>query len=151
MLPIEWIEKIFQRLTLVYGRDFLDRWKGIPLADVKADWANTLTGFHAQPECIAFALTSLPEGKAPTALEFRAICRKAPQPQHQALAAPAVNPAVVQAQLAKASNLRQLQRPGSKDWARRLLDQHSAGQPVRPYALREAKKALHIASEMVGA
>lgn len=76
-LPLHWVEKLFQKLSLVYGRDFLGRWEGIPLEDVKADWAHELAGYENSPDSLAYALQHLPP-RAPTVLEFRAICQHAP-------------------------------------------------------------------------
>jgi hypothetical protein len=77
-LPLPWVEKIFQKLTLVYGRDFLGRWEGIPLEEVKADWAHELAGYRNSHDALAYALQNLPR-KPPTVLEFRAICEAAPR------------------------------------------------------------------------
>ena len=88
-LPDSWVDRIFDKLTLVYGHQFLSRWDGIEIADVKADWAHELRGFAQNPGAIAYGLEHLPQGKAPTVLEFRAICNgpHAPQPEpHLALA-----------------------------------------------------------------
>ena len=76
-MPSSWVDKIFQKLTLTYGRDFLGRWEGIPLEEVKADWAHELDGYEKAPHAIHHALTNLPI-RAPTVLEFRALCQKAP-------------------------------------------------------------------------
>lgn len=76
-LPENWTDKIFQKLALVYGRDFTGRYEGIPLEEVKADWAHELSGYQQSPHSIAYALQNLPE-KPPNVLQFRAICRSAP-------------------------------------------------------------------------
>ncbi len=82
------VDMIFTKLTLVYGRDFLGRWEGLNLSDVKNDWAHELSGFARHPEAIAYALQNLTPGKPPTVLEFRAIARKVPQPEFVQLPAP---------------------------------------------------------------
>ncbi len=80
-LPMPWIERIFTKLTMIYGRDFLGRWEGLNIDEVKADWAHELAGFKNHADSIAYALKNMPDsGKAPTVLEFRAMCRKAPEP-----------------------------------------------------------------------
>lgn len=79
-LPDAWVDRIFAKLSLVYGHQFLSRWDGMPLADVKADWAHELRGFAQNPHAIAYALEHLPAGKAPTVLEFRAICNSPSAP-----------------------------------------------------------------------
>lgn len=88
MLPMKWVEQIFNRLTVCYGRDFINRYEGADLQDVKDDWAHTLGGFVNHAEAIAYGLKNLPDGKPPTAFEFRAICRRAPAPARPAIEAP---------------------------------------------------------------
>lgn len=90
------LEAIFTKCGLVYGRDFLSRWEGIDLAEVKGDWRRELGSHLERPEAIRFALENLPN-KAPHVLEFRALCNKwlpphrpqleAPVPEDQRLAA----------------------------------------------------------------
>lgn len=106
-LPLAWVEKIFRKLTLVYGRDFTARWEGQETIHVIEDWAEELAGFVNWPEAIAWALKSLPEGKPPTVIEFRALCFKAPKPERPALPEPAADPARVQAELAKVNRTAQ--------------------------------------------
>lgn len=86
-LPLPWVDRIFEKLTLVYGSEFVNRWKsiGVPIEKVKEDWALELAGFHDQPDSIAHALQHLPPDRAPTALQFRDMCRKAPPKQSPAL------------------------------------------------------------------
>lgn len=101
-LPTAWIDRIFTKLTLVYGRDFTSRWPDEMVPMVKADWAHELTGFKDHPEAIAYALQHLPPDRPPTVLQFRDICRKSPPPEAPRLEAPAANPEIVREQLAKA-------------------------------------------------
>ncbi len=76
-LPENWTNKIFQKLILAYGRDFTGRYEGVPLEEVKADWAHELSGYQQSPNSIAYALCNLPD-KPPNVFQFRAICRAAP-------------------------------------------------------------------------
>lgn len=87
-LPSAWVDKIFKKLTLTYGRDFLARWEGVEISAVKADWGYELRGYSKFPEAIAYALENLPEGKPPTVVEFRAMCFKRPDTSMPALPAP---------------------------------------------------------------
>lgn len=96
------VEIVFTKLSLVYGRDFLSRWEGLELNDVKSDWAHELSGFERNPGAIKYALQNLPS-KAPHVLEFRSICQRAPEPAPAALLdRPKANPEVVKAALAQA-------------------------------------------------
>ena len=146
-LPTKWVEALFAKLTLAYGRDFLGRWEGLDVMDVKTDWGHELAGFERHPEAIAYALANLPQ-KAPTVMEFRAICRKAPQPEVPRLEQPAADPERVAAELAKLAPLRRRAEIDSKDWARALIARHEAGEKLRPIQLRFAREALHIKPQM---
>lgn len=142
-LPAPWIDRIFEKLTLVYGsREFLSRWDGVPLADVKADWSHELAGYQDWPEAIKHALEHLPPDRAPTVLQFRDICRKAPGRSAPALPEPPANPARVQAEIAKLRASAPAGRPDPKDWARRILARHEAGEKINPASLRYANDAL---------
>ena len=59
-LPLPWIDKIFEKLTIVYGRDFIGRWEGLEISDVKTDWGHELSGFENWPGAISHALATLP-------------------------------------------------------------------------------------------
>lgn len=93
-LPMPWIEKIFQKLALTYGRDFIGRWEGIPLEEVKADWAHELSGYQQSPNAIHYALTNLPL-KPPTVYEFRAICQRAQSVEAPRIEPPRADPVLV--------------------------------------------------------
>ena len=142
-LPAAWTDKIFAKLTLAYGRDFLGRWEGVDLCDVKTDWSHELAGFEHHPEAIAYALANLPP-KAPTVIEFRALARRAPPPPMPRLEAPKADPERVAKELAKLAPLRRVavQTVGAKDWARRILTRAEAGERIRPICLRFAQEAL---------
>lgn len=141
-LPAAWIDKIFERLSIRYGRDFLSRWEGMPIGDVKTDWSHVLEGFEAHPDSIRWALENLPDSKAPTAQDFRAICRRAPTPDVPRLEAPKADMARVNAELAKLHSVDLAAAVDPKDWARRILANFEAGYSVRPICVRFAKEAL---------
>lgn len=146
-LPLPWVDKIFSKLTLVYGRDFIGRWEGLELADVKTDWAHELAGFDNFPEGIAFALQNLPAGKPPTVLEFRAMAYKAPKPALKQIEAPKADPARVAEELRKA--VAAVKKPAQngidhKAWAKSIVARDAAGEKVRPISLRFAREALRM-------
>lgn len=87
-LPDPWVEKIFTKLSLVYGRAFLSQYEGMDLLAVKADWAHELAGFEKLPDALAYALKHLPIDRPPNVLQFRALCRKVPTPEFKALPVP---------------------------------------------------------------
>lgn len=141
-LPDAWVDKIFHKLTMAYGRDFLGRWEGIPLADVKADWAECLAGFAVNPDAIGYALSNLPDNKPPTAQDFRTIACRAPEASVPRLAAPAVNPTRLASEFAKLAVVRQAPgNDGPKAWVGRILARAAAGEKVSLYAMQAALKA----------
>lgn len=103
-LPKLWIDRIFAKLTMNYGHDFLRRWEGIDLLLVQDDWAHELSSYEKAPHAIAYALQNLP-AKPPTVLEFRAIAQRAPVPLEAALDAPRASPDVVRKAIAEARAL----------------------------------------------
>jgi hypothetical protein len=80
-LPMPWVDRIFLKLSLVYGRAFMAKWDGLDTAMVKGDWAHELASFTTWPEALAYALAHLPPDRPPTVLEFRALARRAPPRQ----------------------------------------------------------------------
>jgi hypothetical protein len=100
-IPTTWVDRIFEKLTLVYGREFMNRWQGLDVDAVKADWAHELEGFEKWPEAIAHALKNLPPDRPPTVLQFRDIARKAPPKPVPLLPQPKADPARVQAELTR--------------------------------------------------
>ena len=120
-LPLPWVDRIFDKLTLTYGQAFLARWRDIDIEKVKADWAHELAGLETAPHCISYALTHLVE-KPPSVIEFRAMCRNAPAADLPRLPEPPADPQRVAQELNKlqATKEQPLQCIGNKDWARRI-------------------------------
>lgn len=153
MIPIDWVERIFQKLTVRYGRDFVNRYEGVPLAEVKDDWAKVLAGFDTWPSAIAYGLENLPPAKPPTAEEFRAICRKAPQVQ-KALPAPTIpaDPERVQAVIQSATKKHQT---SAISWAERPKTMHAFAAVVEmarrgEHEFQQILKSLQDAGHAVG-
>lgn len=136
-LPSRWTDKIFDKLTLIYGRDFSARWEGMNICDVKTDWSHELSGYENRPKAIAWALQNLPEGKPPTVLEFRKLCNTLPQDAAVFLEAPKADPERVKAALATMAA--PLPKSDMKDWARRIVAENDE---KRVYRLKLAKAAL---------
>lgn len=123
-LPRNWIDKIFTKLTVTYGRDFASRWEGLDIDAVKDDWAEELTAYQQAPSAIAHALSVLPPEKPPTVLQFRELCSRAPQYAPKALPAPAPTPERLSEALARLAALEKPQT-ASKAWALRLQERES--------------------------
>lgn len=141
-LPMPWVDKIFMKLTLVYGRDFLSRWEGLTIADVKTDWAHEMAGFEGNHEAIAYALQNLPADKPPNVYQFRAIARAIPSKQVMLPKPIAASPDVVAAQLLAMVPIKKQAKIDGKEWARRIVGCADAGGRVRPYSLNLARAAL---------
>jgi len=145
MLRLDWVDRIFEKLTLAYGQQFLARWRDLDLDAVKHDWATELDGFEDHPAAIAFGLANLDPEKPPTALAFSAICRRAPMPNVPALPPPPADPERLKLVLAKLAPVRAALASGGIDhkaWARRILDRDRAGDRINPASLRFAQEAL---------
>ena len=126
-LPAAWIDKIFTKLTLTYGDEFMRRYGTMPANDVKSNWAHELGGFEKMPEAIGYALQYLPADRAPTVLQFRDLCRAAPRATELALAPPKnelVSPEVIAATRAVFKPIR---NTGNKDWAYALKRREETG------------------------
>lgn len=139
-LPLRWVEEIFNRLAVTYGTEFLGRFKGQNLNDIKTDWSNRLAGLENAPGVIAYALQNLP-ARAPNVIEFADLCRRAPLPEVKHLPAPQADPALRE-RLVNAMTPLSTHRAGNKDWARRIMTRHLAGERLTPIAVQFAKEAL---------
>lgn len=146
LLPMSWVNKIFHTLTVLHGREFLGRWEGIPIEDVKADWAERLGCFLTRPKAIEYALENLHDNKSPTALDFRTVCLRCPAPVLTALDAPAADPVRVAAELGKMAAPAPAPRVAvdHKAWAKVIIANHEAGIKVNPGPLRMARQALGL-------
>lgn len=144
-LPMPWVEKIFEKLSMTYGRDFLSRWDGFDaeaMLEVKRDWGVELSGFFEQPDAIAHALAHLP-AKAPNVIEFRQLCRGAPAPEFKQLPRPAQDPEkVAEVMGVVKSKLTQLPAIDPKDWARKLKDRHDKGEKLAGHQVIAYRQAL---------
>ena len=140
-LPAAWVDRIFAKLLLTYGRDFSARWEGQDIAAVKADWGHELSVFFTHHDSIAYALQHLPE-KPPSVVEFKRIARNAPassvpRVEHHTKA----DPERVAQALRRMRDPRLSNRP-PKQWAHDLLADHARG-VRRPVACIEmAKRAI---------
>jgi len=141
MLPIEWVDRLFHKLALVYGVDVAKRYSGLDPAAVKQEWANCLSGFKDRPDALKFAIDHLPSDRCPSMLQFRDMCRQAPIPEHKALTAPKVDKAIVTKEMAKL--VEEAFKPGDpKAWAHKLKKRHDAGEQLTLVQIKSYKKAL---------
>jgi hypothetical protein len=143
-LPTPWVDRIFDKLTLVYGQAFLRRWQDIDINAVKSDWAHELSGFAQHPRAIAYALENLPADKPPTVLEFRNMARRVPAAEVPRLESPKADPERIAAELRKLAPIRQ-GRPDNIDrlaWAKAIVERSQAGGKVSIGVLKIATDAI---------
>lgn len=140
-LPLSWVDKIFTKLTLAYGRQFLGRWEGLDMDAVKFDWAEELSRFQQNPQAIAYALENLPLDAPPTALQFRAICIRRPD-ANLSLPSPKADPERVAEEIAKLAPMRARVDVDHKAWAKRIISNHDSGGRVNICTLKFAREAL---------
>lgn len=158
-LPLPWVDRIFEKLTLVYGQTFLARWRDVDLNAVKSDWAHELAGFaprdgeasagSAGAAAIAYALANLDPATPPTVLQFRALARRAPAPELPRLPEPKADPDRVAAELAKLAHVKTGMPSAAsmvdhKAWAKRILADVQAGVRRNPTSVRMTKDALGV-------
>lgn len=141
-LPMPWVEKIFLKLTLTFGREFSDRWDEASLEDVKADWAHELRGFQQNPAAIGYGLEHCLSGKPPTVQEFKAVCLRHTA-QVPMLPSPKADPAVV-AQVMGRLMVPQVAMVDHKAWAKRLRDRHQAGEKLGRYQIKSYQQVLGV-------
>ncbi|WP_119157441.1 hypothetical protein [Caldimonas tepidiphila] len=146
-LPSDWVDALFARLSVRYGRDFLSRWEGLDLALVKADWAEELAGFAGRPEAIKHGLEHLPPGKPPTVGEFAALCRNAPVPQSPALPAPPADPERVKTVMQRLTAAGSASVRSERAWARRLEALDQSGEPLTITQRTMYREALGYAAQ----
>jgi hypothetical protein len=138
-LPLPWVDRIFDKLTLTYGQAFLARWRDLDLNAVKSDWCYELSAMERAPNAIAFALANLPD-RPPSVMDFKTLCRQAPSAEVPMLDMPKADPERMRAELAKLGNWRSPpQQVSSKDWAHKLL---SSDKRHSPTVLAMARAAL---------
>lgn len=147
-LTAEVIDRLFSRLSAVYGVAWDRQMGSAPLSDVKSAWAHELAGFADKLGMLAWALDNLPE-RCPNVIEFKHLTRRAPVPEAARLPEPKADPARVAAELAKVAPAVESARStlgfvDHKAWAKRLIARHAAGERLTPTCLRFARQALGV-------
>lgn len=144
-LPLLWVDRIFDKLTLTYGQAFLARWRDIDINAVKSDWMHELSGFEAFPSAIAHALSNLPD-KPPSIVDFKTLCRSAPAAGVPRIESPKADPERVKAELAKLAPLRNAPALASthdpRAWAKAILRDYTGGLRRSPAVVAMARNAL---------
>ncbi len=144
-LSLQAVDRLFDRLTATYGRQFLSLYEGLDVNAVKTVWASELGGFSNNLNALAWALENLP-ARVPNAIEFKFLCRLAPTPEVQRITEPAANPARLRAELAKLGEIvkQDVGPSNSRDWARRIMARAEGGERIAPCTLLFARQALGL-------
>jgi hypothetical protein len=125
--PLDWVETIFTKLTLVYGSRFMAQYAGMNPEHVRGMWAHELDGIRL--EAVTYGLSHLPAVDfPPNVLQFRAICTRMPEVQRTpALPGPPVDPGRVARVLGRLRELGQRTQRDPKAWARKLRRREELG------------------------
>jgi len=86
-LLASWVDHLFAKLSVRWGAAFMRQWPDTDPDLVKADWAEVLDGVTGAS--LSYALRYLPAAPC-NAVQFRELCRRAPEAAAPALAAPEV-------------------------------------------------------------
>ena len=145
-MPLQAVDRLFSRLTMTYGPAFTKTFEGLDLNEVKSLWSHELAFYCTQERMfdVAWALENLPE-RAPNIIEFRNLCRKAPEREKPRLPEPKADPVRLQKELARLGEIREKVlniKVDHKAWAKRILEKHQAGEKLNVTVLRFAKEAL---------
>ena len=130
----DWIERIFARLSGIYGSEFTYKWADVDSDSLKAEWADALGGFHA--EDIASALQACrAQPKAPNLPEFASMCRQNMNTRTTKQIPPLtpaerVAAAKVAQTVAKAMSEKKENPNGKKQWAYRLMGREAKGESL---------------------
>lgn len=93
------ISRLWERFENRYGSLWMDRWAGLPMARVKAEWSDELRGFTAA--AISYGFESIKGNRYPPTLpEFVDACRRCPRPILPALLPPTIPKEVISERLA---------------------------------------------------
>lgn len=143
-LPTKTIDRLFERLTLAYGVQFMAQYEGMPIADVKTDWCEWLSMYGNRLDAVAWALDNLPE-RPTNAVQFRNLCRQAPAPATPMLPSPPPNPERMRTELAKLAPVLSASKGEARDhkaWARSIVARDAAGERINRASAQFARQAL---------
>lgn len=145
-LPDAWIDRLFHLLLLAYGSSWSSKWEGVPMAEVKAEWASCLAFASADQMRRALDHCKTSSPYPPSLPEFATLCKAfAPPPDTRNLLPPprggTIHPSV-QAEITKLLDHTRKQDP--KDWARRILKEHADGTYRHIIGIQKAREALGL-------
>jgi hypothetical protein len=138
-LPLDWTEKIFEKLSLRYGVAFLRQWEGMDIGAVKNDWCLMLGAYHAHPECLGWAMKNLPVDCLKNVEQFAALCKSAPRKDAPRIDAPSVDPEKMREAMAELNMINKKKNDKRLGWAYKIIN-NPKNYPA--YSLELAKQAL---------
>lgn len=145
-MPLQAVDRLFSRLTMTYGPSFTRTFEGLEINEVKSLWSHELSFYCTQERMmdVAWALENLPE-RSPNVIEFKNLCRKAPAKQLVMLPESKADPERLRKELARLGEIK-IKALSSKvdhrEWAKRIVARHEAGDQPNPTSLRFAREAL---------
>jgi hypothetical protein len=149
-LPEHWVDKLFSKLSATYGQSFLRQYDGVDPADVKAEWGEVLSRFQQSPDAIRYGLDNLPPDRAPNPLQFRDLCRRAPDAafsKPEALPAPESTPVAPEVIAATKAAFERKDTRGWRDWAVALKRRHESGERLTRFQIRAYRETLGIGQQ----
>jgi hypothetical protein len=143
------MERLFARLSAIYGNRMTTMWGDCPKADIMDAWRDGLRGFSA--ERIKYGLEHVARQHPqwpPTLGEFMEVCGPAAitLAHRPYLPAPKDEPIdpVVEAMVKNA--FAKIEKRDPKDWARHLIARMECGEKLLPIQIEGAKRALGLSA-----
>lgn len=119
------IDALFSQLTMAYGTRFRDQWAGQPAEGVKRLWRRELASMPTYR--VRWAARNLPPDFPPNAMQFRALCAKAPA-EGQALALEQRWERPSASMLARMQSLAEYRGHDPMAWLERLQQRAASGE-----------------------
>ena len=143
MLPSNVMDRLFTRMSMVYGTEWSNRWRGIPEEEVKESWSKELSSVSVEE--LTWAVKNLPV-HAPNLIQFKELCRQAPKKTEIPVVEWNGRTDEVQAKAALEQAGVVINKPKMKDdgreWARRILRRRDAGELFSMAVITMAEEGL---------
>lgn len=152
-LPDAWIDRLFQRFSLMFGNSWASKWGGLPMPQVKALWAEDLAFASAEQIKRALDHCKAHGVHPPSSPEFVSLCRQFAPPPSTAKALPdkrgagGIDPNV-RAEIDRFLNRGEKRDP--KDWARQVLSLEADGSYPSFMGVQMARRALGMDNNLDG-
>ena len=143
MLPSNVMDRLFTRMSMVYGTEWSNRWRGIPEEEVKESWAKELSSVSVEE--LTWAVKNLPV-HAPNLIQFKDLCRQAPKKTEL----PVVewngqsDEKTAKEAIQKASIVinQSEKKDDGREWARKILARRDAGELFSMAVITMAEEGL---------